>query len=78
MWAMSDYKSVTDTCWFEIQIPSEVFLAGLFISPDALFAKFVDQPLGHIIAETAGINEMVLRFGHIEGRAFKSNDRPDL
>ena len=41
-WAISDHKSVADARGFEIQIPSDVFLAGLFISPHALFAKFVD------------------------------------
>jgi hypothetical protein len=74
IWAMSDHKSVADTRCFEIQVPSKVFLAGLFISSYALFAKFADQPRGHIISETAGINEIILWFGHVEGRAFKSDD----
>ena len=78
MWAMSDYKGVPDTRCFEIQIPSEVFLAGLFISPHALFAKFPDEPLAHIVTETAGINEIVSWLRHVEGRAFKSDDRPDF
>ena len=57
---MPDHKRVADTGRVEIQIPSEVFLARLFISPHSLFAKFPDQPLRQIIAKTAGINEIVL------------------
>jgi len=75
---MPDHKRVADTGRVEIQIPSEVFLARLFISPHSLFAKFPDQPLRQIIAKTAGINEIVLWLGHVERRAFKRDHSPDF
>lgn len=72
---MSDHKSVADTRYFKIQIPSEVFLARLFISPYPLFAKFADYPFRYVISKTAGIDEIVLWFSHVEDRAFESDNR---
>ena len=77
-WAMSDHKSVADVLSFKIEVPPEILLAGLLIGPYALLAKLADEPLGHIVSETAGIEEIVAWVRHVEGRAFKSDDRPDL
>jgi len=51
---MSDHKSVVDIGCFEIQIPSEGFLAGLFISSQASLAKLADWPRGYIISDVQG------------------------
>ena len=48
---MPDDKCVADSRHFEIQVPTKIFLSGLVIRSHAPFAKFADDPLGHIIAE---------------------------
>lgn len=75
---MPYYKRVSDTCCFKIQIPAEIFLAGFIIRFQTLFVQLVDQPLRQIIAEAAGIDEVVFWLGHVKCRAFKRDDRSDL
>ena len=78
MWPMSNHKSVANTRGVKIKIPTEIFLTWFFISFHAQFAKFANYPVRHVISETTGINEIVHWFGHVKGRAFKSDDRPDV
>src|SRR5258706_561489 len=75
---MPDHKSVTGTCYFKVQIPAEIFLTGFFASLHALFAQLADQPLRHIVSETARIDEIVFWLGHVKSRAFESDDRSNF
>jgi hypothetical protein len=77
-WAVPDHQRVSRTIHFKIQIPAKVFLTGLFISCDALFPQFADQPHCDIVSETARIDEIVLRLSHVESCAFECDNRLNL
>jgi hypothetical protein len=70
-WAMPYHKTVTAARYFKIQIPAEIFLTGFFVSLYALFAQFADNPLRHIVSETARIDEIL--FGSAMLKAVLSN-----
>src|SRR5690242_1872054 len=75
---MADHESVTDIAYFKNQMPSEVFLTGLFVAFQSVLPELLNQPLTHIVSKAERIDEIVLRLGHIEGRAFKSNERSNF
>ena len=63
---MADHESVSDAVCFKIKIPTEIFLAWLLVRFRTLFEEFGDQPLGQIIAETTGIDKIILWLSHVE------------
>src|SRR5690242_7553012 len=76
--AMPNNKSVSDTCYFKVQIPAEIFLAWFIVRSRTLFAQFIDQPFRQVITEAARIDEIVFWLGHVKRRALKRDDRSDF
>jgi len=55
------------------EIPAEILLAGFIGSLDTLCAELLNEPLSNVVAETAVVDEVVLRFTAVEGGAAKVN-----
>jgi hypothetical protein len=75
--AISHKENASRPVDFKIQIPPEISLARLVVCFDAPLTQLLDQPFRKIIPKTAGIDEIALLFGRIEGLAVKRDDRPD-
>jgi hypothetical protein len=60
--------------YFKIQIPAKIFFTRIFISCEALFPQFPNQPGREAVSKTARVNEIVFRLSHVEGCAVEGDN----
>jgi hypothetical protein len=70
-----DHQCVSRARHLKIQVPAKVLLTGFFISWQAQFSQFADQPHRNVVSEAARINEIVFRLSHVESCALERDNR---